>query len=308
MIPQFYIPVAPTSHINFIDPSEFQSNLYERTGRWKFHEHNKFLEGMAIYGKNWQLISRFIQTRTVVQVRTHAQKYFLRLQQKGDNSMNVSKMLEDLRQRMTYNGGSCDSISSTYETTLRELTFQDSNIEKDKCFSPAALLSAKSNSNVHLKHETPLTNTSVYSHPNYDLSDKLFYQKRHLQHHLNIVNETQANKKMRTDATLLMETGSSISPSTDDKIEEVRNCESRSEDWPKLLCTCSTADFLDNNLDFDNPVVSCSTSDFLDNLDLEYDIPVKPCSTDEFLEKLDLDFDNEIFDEHSKGIENCISV
>ena len=48
----------------------------ENTGRWTSNEHSLFLEGLQNYGKEWKRIADLIQTRTVVQIRTHAQKYF----------------------------------------------------------------------------------------------------------------------------------------------------------------------------------------------------------------------------------------
>lgn len=54
----------------------------EKVGRWSEYEHLVFLDGLRIYGKQWKIIAGMIGTRTVVQVRTHAQKYF----QKVDRS------------------------------------------------------------------------------------------------------------------------------------------------------------------------------------------------------------------------------
>lgn len=52
-------------------------------GRWTKEEHDLFLEGISRYGKEWKKIASLISTRTVVQVRTHAQKYFQRLSKLG---------------------------------------------------------------------------------------------------------------------------------------------------------------------------------------------------------------------------------
>ena len=52
----------------------------EATGRWTKQEHLLFLEGLKIHGKEWKLVAGHVRTRTVVQTRTHAQKYF----QKGE--------------------------------------------------------------------------------------------------------------------------------------------------------------------------------------------------------------------------------
>jgi len=47
------------------------------TGRWTKAEHELFLRGLAEFGKDWKQIGSLIKTRTVVQIRTHAEKYFL---------------------------------------------------------------------------------------------------------------------------------------------------------------------------------------------------------------------------------------
>eukprot|EP01041_Mallomonas_annulata_P006739 gene6739-13647_t len=46
------------------------------TGRWTNEEHQYFLEGINKYGNNWVEIRNLIKTRTLVQIRTHAQKIF----------------------------------------------------------------------------------------------------------------------------------------------------------------------------------------------------------------------------------------
>ena len=50
------------------------------TGRWSTEEHALFLKGLAAYGKEWKKVSKMIPTRTIVQIRTHAQKYFQKLE------------------------------------------------------------------------------------------------------------------------------------------------------------------------------------------------------------------------------------
>ena len=62
----------------------------EKIGRWTEHEHQVFLEGLAKHGKQWKLIANMIGTRTVVQVRTHAQKYFQRVERHVANSCSVA--------------------------------------------------------------------------------------------------------------------------------------------------------------------------------------------------------------------------
>jgi SHAQKYF class myb-like DNA-binding protein len=50
-----------------------------KEGRWTKEEHSSFLEGLKLYGKSWRDIQTLVKTRTPDQIRTHAQKYFIKL-------------------------------------------------------------------------------------------------------------------------------------------------------------------------------------------------------------------------------------
>ena len=50
-----------------------------RNGRWSADEHKIFLRGVATHGRTWTKVALMIGTRTASQVRSHAQKFDLRL-------------------------------------------------------------------------------------------------------------------------------------------------------------------------------------------------------------------------------------
>lgn len=64
----------------------------ENTGRWTADEHRLFLQGLEQHGKGWKKIASLIKSRTVVQIRTHAQKYFQKLakaRQNGEDEIPI---------------------------------------------------------------------------------------------------------------------------------------------------------------------------------------------------------------------------
>lgn len=50
-----------------------------KSGRWTKEEHVLFLAGMKKHGKNWNAVAVVVGTRSAVQVRCHAQKFFQKL-------------------------------------------------------------------------------------------------------------------------------------------------------------------------------------------------------------------------------------
>ncbi|KAJ7960038.1 Protein REVEILLE 1 [Quillaja saponaria] len=59
--------------------------------RWTEEEHEKFLEALKLYGRAWQQIEEHVGTKTAVQIRSHAQKFFSKVTL-DSNGSNTSSM------------------------------------------------------------------------------------------------------------------------------------------------------------------------------------------------------------------------
>lgn len=85
----YYPPYANNSSVENTSVEELSSSNNSNTttsksrsdpaGRWTTEEHQLFLDGLQKFGHSWKNIATMIPNRSVVQIRTHAQKYLIKL-------------------------------------------------------------------------------------------------------------------------------------------------------------------------------------------------------------------------------------
>lgn len=74
--------------------SDKQRPLPPKQGHWSKDEHIRFLEGCYLYKNNWPKIEWFIQTRTIPQIRSHAQKFLIKICRKYEIKLSQKKFLK----------------------------------------------------------------------------------------------------------------------------------------------------------------------------------------------------------------------
>ncbi|KAL8166698.1 hypothetical protein V2J09_008197 [Rumex salicifolius] len=62
--------------------------------RWTDEEHNNFLEALKLYGRAWRKIEEHVGTKTAVQIRSHAQKFFSKVVREPNNIKSSIKPTE----------------------------------------------------------------------------------------------------------------------------------------------------------------------------------------------------------------------
>ncbi len=70
------------------DKKTLNSNDNE-VGRWTKEEKEKFIEGLSLYDTNWKKFTKLIQSRNLVQIRSHAQKFFIKLKNYKNSQLGI---------------------------------------------------------------------------------------------------------------------------------------------------------------------------------------------------------------------------
>ena len=58
-------------------------------GRWNYDEHLRFIEAINKFGNDWKEVQKYVGTRSSNQVRSHAQKFILKLKTFKDSSIGI---------------------------------------------------------------------------------------------------------------------------------------------------------------------------------------------------------------------------
>merc|ERR1712137_1256229 len=98
--------------------SNRSSSKKSQSRYWTDEEHSLFLEAVNIYGsKDVKAIANHVGTRSATQVRTHAQKYFLRLKREKERT-DTKKKLTDTEQDQ------CDAFLCAVRATAFEENYE----------------------------------------------------------------------------------------------------------------------------------------------------------------------------------------
>ena len=68
----------------FKNKNIIKNNKINSKGRWIKEEHIRFIKGCLLYGNDWKKIEKYVKTRTSTQIRSHAQKFLIKLKKKYD--------------------------------------------------------------------------------------------------------------------------------------------------------------------------------------------------------------------------------
>jgi len=71
--------LVPQQNPNSNPKSRKPYTISKQRENWTEDEHQKFLEALTLFDRDWKKIEGFVGTKTVIQIRSHAQKYFIKV-------------------------------------------------------------------------------------------------------------------------------------------------------------------------------------------------------------------------------------
>ena len=189
------------ANIKFICTQKSQSG--KNQGRWSSEEQDRFLKGCYLYKNNWKKIQEYIRTRTIPQIRSHAQKYLIRLC--GKYSVKLSKKkfaLSNSNQdiaTVSYKKRLNISKMNIYERNIFEMFnyYNREIINEDTENQGQKSNINKNNDNLSLNHSLDFTKNHFNINPEINLNEKLSNNKDRLMK--DVINLLKLNQKIELE-------------------------------------------------------------------------------------------------------------
>jgi SHAQKYF class myb-like DNA-binding protein len=125
------LPLSEKPSTSMAKPS-YSKSAAKSSGRWTKEEHQRFVEGIKKFGKNWKQVEDFVGTRNGAQIRSHAQKFFNRLQREFNlkfEDLNLQSDKAKLEETLNKMCETSDYVSSPKE--MSETKSSASKLQKD---------------------------------------------------------------------------------------------------------------------------------------------------------------------------------
>ena len=71
------------------DKNTIPKNIGIKKGRWTDEEHDKFLEGIILYGEDWKKIKTLVKSRNGPQIKSHSKKFYQKLKSAKDEIIGI---------------------------------------------------------------------------------------------------------------------------------------------------------------------------------------------------------------------------
>ena len=195
----FYFKIEDTNECK----KKISDSIIANEGRWSKEEHEKFLEGIVLYGINWKKVKTLIGSRTSIQVRSHAQKFFYKMKTCKDETLGIDFTLNsignirDMINQIKNNNANYNIIS-----IFKYLTYKCDNLEKSR-----KKIAAKNSNNFDEKKNEPNIQPNIISlkENNININDKnFFFNQNYTINEQKIMKDTQNIDNKNVNISLKM--------------------------------------------------------------------------------------------------------
>ena len=206
-----------------------QKKENKKQGRWSQEEQDRFLKGCYFFKNDWEKIKEYIKTRTIPQIRSHAQKYLIKICRKY--SIRLSKKKFSNRQskhlditKIPYKGKSNISNMSIYEKNILEMfNYYNREVLKDET-TPGSDNNEEQIKNIQLynnynipsnnnKFDTSFNINNLNNVNNIDINKKIIEKENTIEKNFDTNENLQTNNNFSYSVNQLQSFPMSLSPS-----------------------------------------------------------------------------------------------
>ncbi|CAK4067416.1 unnamed protein product [Aphanomyces euteiches] len=121
--------MANNAHVDMDDATTTTSTQYETTGRWTRQEHELFLKGIQMFPNGpWKYVAAIVKTRTVRQLRTHAQKYRAKMAKRHQQRLMRCSLMAESHLAETFS-----TTTDDFGAKMEPIQFTDTTVQYDEC-------------------------------------------------------------------------------------------------------------------------------------------------------------------------------
>ncbi|XP_010450482.1 PREDICTED: protein REVEILLE 2-like [Camelina sativa] len=160
--------------------------------KWTETEHEKFVEALKLYGRAWRRIEEHVGTKTAVQIRSHAQKFFSKVARDfGVSSETIEIPPPRPKRKPMHPYPRKLVIPDAKEMVYGDLTGANKLVQDDDDRSPTSVLSAHGSDRLgSIGSNSPNSSSADYQHsPGHELSS-------HTEESLSPESETKQSLKL----------------------------------------------------------------------------------------------------------------
>jgi len=175
---KYFIVKKEEEEIKDKKPVKFVISISKK-GHWSWEEHKRFVEAIVKYGIQWEKIKYAVKTRTDIQIRSHAQKFYKKLKNYRNEQLGIdftSDTIHNIKDMITH----VRSVNDDYDLVkiflyfpkLCKLQTENADLDDDNNNIYEPLLNDNEKDNFKKdSNETSKINNRIDANKNYNINN-----------------------------------------------------------------------------------------------------------------------------------------